>query len=57
MQKFYRIGENLNVVTKVYGQAMKDRNPKPLQEMAISEAAKGVDYIDVNIGPALKGGE
>jgi 5-methyltetrahydrofolate corrinoid/iron sulfur protein methyltransferase len=57
MSKFYRIGENLNVVTKVYGQAMKDRNPKPLQEMAESEAAKGVDFIDVNIGPARKGGE
>jgi len=57
MQKFFRIGENLNVVTKVYGQAMKDRNPKPLQEMAVSEAEKGVDYIDVNIGPARKGGE
>jgi len=54
---FIRIGENLNVVTKVYGQAMKERNPKPLQELAIKEAEKGVDYIDVNIGPARKGGE
>ena len=57
MSKFYRIGENLNVVTKVYGQAMKDRDPKPLQELAEKEAAKGVDFIDVNIGPARKGGE
>lgn len=57
MSKFYRIGENLNVVTKVYGQAMKDRNPKPLQEVAVQQAAKGVDFIDVNIGPARKGGE
>jgi 5-methyltetrahydrofolate corrinoid/iron sulfur protein methyltransferase len=56
MSKFYRIGENLNVVTKVYGQAMKDRNPKPLQEVAAKEAEKGVDFIDVNIGPARKGG-
>jgi 5-methyltetrahydrofolate corrinoid/iron sulfur protein methyltransferase len=57
MSKFYRIGENLNVVTKVYGQAMKDRDPKPLQELAEKEAAKGVDFIDVNIGPARKGGD
>jgi 5-methyltetrahydrofolate corrinoid/iron sulfur protein methyltransferase len=57
MSKFYRIGENLNVVTKVYGQAMKDRNPKPLQELAVKEAEQGVDFIDVNIGPARKGGE
>ena len=56
-QKFYRIGENLNVVTKIYGQAMKDRDPKPLQELAIKEAEKGVDFIDANIGPARKGGE
>ena len=56
-EKFYRIGENLNVVTKVYGQAMKDRDPKPLQEVALKEAEKGVDFIDVNIGPARKGGE
>jgi 5-methyltetrahydrofolate corrinoid/iron sulfur protein methyltransferase len=57
MSKFYRIGENLNVVTKIYGQAMKDRDPKPLQDMAAKEAEKGVDFIDVNIGPARKGGE
>jgi 5-methyltetrahydrofolate corrinoid/iron sulfur protein methyltransferase len=57
MSKFYRIGENLNVVTKVYGQAMKERNPKPLQELALKEAEKKVDFIDVNIGPARKGGE
>jgi len=56
-EKFLRIGENLNVVTKVYGQAMKDRNPKPIQDLVIKEAEKGVDYIDVNIGPARKGGE
>jgi 5-methyltetrahydrofolate corrinoid/iron sulfur protein methyltransferase len=57
MTKFYRIGENLNVVTKVYGQAMKERNPRPLQELVLKEAEKGVDFIDVNIGPARKGGE
>ena len=57
MKQFFRIGENLNVVTTVYGQAMKERNPKPLQEIALQEAEAGVDYIDVNIGPARKGGE
>jgi 5-methyltetrahydrofolate corrinoid/iron sulfur protein methyltransferase len=57
MSTFYRIGENLNVVTKVYGQAMKERNPKPIQELVLKEAEAGVDYIDVNIGPARKGGE
>src|SRR5512139_2935603 len=52
-----RIGENLNVVTKKYGEAMKNRDKKPLQEIAAAETEKGVDYIDLNIGPARKGGE
>jgi 5-methyltetrahydrofolate corrinoid/iron sulfur protein methyltransferase len=51
-----RIGENLNVMSKVLGPAMKERNAKPIQEMAEREAEAKVDYIDVNIGPARKGG-
>jgi len=56
-QHLIRIGENLNVVTKKYGEAMKNRDKKPLQEIALQEAEKGVDYIDLNIGPARKGGD
>ncbi len=51
------IGENLNVMVKRIGQAMKDRNPKPIQEMAVAEAEAGVDFIDINLGPARKGGD
>ena len=51
-----RIGENLNVMVKTIGAAMKDRDPKPIQELAASEAEAGVDYIDINLGPARKGG-
>ncbi|MES0362831.1 MAG: dihydropteroate synthase [Desulfobacteria bacterium] len=51
------IGENLNVMVKSIGQAMKDRDPRPIQELAVAEAEAGVDYIDVNLGPARKGGE
>jgi 5-methyltetrahydrofolate corrinoid/iron sulfur protein methyltransferase len=51
-----RIGENLNVMGKVIGAAMKERDPKPIQEMAIAEAKAGVDYIDLNLGPARRGG-
>lgn len=51
-----RIGENLNVMSKVLGPAMKERNAKPIQEMAEIQADADVDYIDVNIGPARKGG-
>ncbi|MDY6954879.1 MAG: dihydropteroate synthase [Thermodesulfobacteriota bacterium] len=50
------IGENLNIMVKRIGQAMKERDPKPIQELAMAEAEAGVDYIDVNLGPARKGG-
>lgn len=51
-----RVGENLNVMVKKIGTAMKDRDPKPIQELAIAEAKAGVDFIDINLGPARKGG-
>ena len=51
------IGENLNVMVKRIGQAMKVRDPQPIQELALAEAEAGVDYIDVNLGPARNGGE
>ncbi len=51
------IGENLNVISQTIGPALKERDPKPIQEMAKAEAAAGIDYIDLNIGPARKGGE
>jgi 5-methyltetrahydrofolate corrinoid/iron sulfur protein methyltransferase len=51
------IGENLNIMVKTIGQAMKEKNPKPIQDLAVAEAEAGVDYIDINLGPARKGGE
>jgi len=51
------IGENLNIISQTIGPALKERDPKPLQEMAKAEAEAGIDYIDLNIGPARKGGE
>ncbi len=50
------IGENLNVMVKRIGTAMKEKDPKPIQELAIAEAKAGVDFIDINLGPARKGG-
>lgn len=51
------IGENLNVMVTKIGRAIKDRDPKPIQDLAVAEADAGVDYIDINLGPARKGGE
>jgi 5-methyltetrahydrofolate corrinoid/iron sulfur protein methyltransferase len=50
------IAENLNVMVKKIGAAMAERDPKPIQELAIAEAKAGADYIDINLGPARKGG-
>lgn len=51
------IGENLNIMSAVYGKALKEKNAKPLQELAIQQAELGMDWIDLNIGPAGKTGE
>ncbi len=50
------IGENLNVISKKIGQALKDKNPGPIREMAEEETKAGVDLIDLNLGPARKAG-
>jgi 5-methyltetrahydrofolate corrinoid/iron sulfur protein methyltransferase len=51
------IGENLNVMVKKIGTAMKERDAKTIQELAVAEAEAGVDYIDINLGPARKAGD
>jgi 5-methyltetrahydrofolate corrinoid/iron sulfur protein methyltransferase len=50
------IAESLNVMSKVIGTAMKERNAKPIQELAVEMVAAGTDWIDLNLGPAKKGG-
>ena len=51
------IGENLNIMSKTIGPALRERNPEPIQELAKAEAEAGIDYIDLNIGPARKAGD
>ena len=50
------IGENLNIVSKKYGPALKERNAGLVQELAIAQTKAGMDYLDINIGPARKDG-
>ncbi len=50
------IGESLNVMSKKIGKAFKERDPKPIQEEAIFQKEKGMDYVDINLGPAKKDG-
>ncbi|MDR3090500.1 MAG: dihydropteroate synthase [Desulfobulbaceae bacterium] len=50
-------GESLNVMSKKIGGAFKARDPKPIQEEALDQKEKGMDYIDINLGPAKKDGK
>ena len=50
------IGESLNVISKKIGRAFKERDPKPIQEEALFQREKGMDFIDINLGPAKKDG-
>ncbi|MEW6443131.1 MAG: dihydropteroate synthase [bacterium] len=52
----YLTGENLNVMSKKLGPAMKNREAGPIRQMAEQQTEAGVDFIDLNIGPARKGG-
>jgi len=50
------IGESLNVISRKIGRAFRERDPKPIQEEALFQKEKGMDYIDINLGPAKKDG-
>ncbi len=50
------IGENLNVINRQIGKAFKEKDPGPIAEEAKRQQAKGMDWIDINLGPARKGG-
>ena len=50
------IGESLNVISTKIGRAFKERNPLPIQEEAKKQKELDMDIIDINLGPARKGG-
>jgi 5-methyltetrahydrofolate corrinoid/iron sulfur protein methyltransferase len=50
------IGESLNVISTKIGRAYRERDPKPIQEEALFQRKQGMDYIDINLGPAKKDG-
>jgi len=51
------IGENINIMSQTIGPAIKGRDPGPIQALVKAEAATGVDYLDLNVGPARKAGD
>ena len=50
------IGENLNVINTIIGRAFREKDPGPIAEEAIRQKEKGMEWIDINLGPAKKGG-
>jgi 5-methyltetrahydrofolate corrinoid/iron sulfur protein methyltransferase len=50
------VAENINIMSKYTGNAMRERDPKPIQEWAVKLTEKGADLLDLNLGPARKGG-
>lgn len=55
-QKVAAIAESINIMGNRSGNAMKERNQGPVQEMAKEETNAGASYLDLNIGPARKDG-
>ncbi|MDQ1238040.1 MAG: 5-methyltetrahydrofolate corrinoid/iron sulfur protein methyltransferase, partial [Thermodesulfobacteriota bacterium] len=50
------VAENINIMSKITGTAMREKDPKPIQEWAEKLTQRGADVLDLNLGPARKGG-
>ncbi len=55
-------GESLNVISNVIGKVFKEpdpskRDPEVIQKEVLRQKEKGMDYIDINLGPAKKFGK
>jgi len=48
------IGEDVNVMSSTISRAIKDRDPEPIKEYVEGQAANGMDYLDLNVGPVKK---
>ena len=51
------VGENINIMSKTIGPAIKERRSELILEMARHEEKVGIDLLDLNIGPSRKAGE
>ncbi len=61
MENMILFGESLNVISNIIGKEFKEadpakRNPVPIQEEVVRQKELGMDYIDINLGPAKKFG-
>ena len=48
------IGENIHVIAGAVNRAVKERDPRVIQDLAKSQVGAGADYLDLNLGPLTK---
>jgi 5-methyltetrahydrofolate corrinoid/iron sulfur protein methyltransferase len=53
----FTIAESINIMSKTIGPAIRSRDPKPIQKMAIEQSEAGANMLDLNLGPARKSGD
>ena len=51
------IGESIHIISKDVSDAVKERDAKVIQDLALAQTKAGADYIDLNLGPARKNPE
>lgn len=51
------IAESINIMSKTIGPAIKEKDAKPIQELAVKQVECGADILDINLGPARKQGD
>ena len=53
----YVIGENIHIISKSVKNAIKERNGRFFQDLAVRQVEAGADALDLNLGPRKKDGE
>ena len=48
------IAEKINIMSKTIGPAMRNREAKPIHDMALAQIQGGARALDLNLGPATK---
>jgi 5-methyltetrahydrofolate corrinoid/iron sulfur protein methyltransferase len=53
----YIIGENIHIISSKVKEALKEKDGKFFQELAVKQVEAGAQAIDINLGPRKKDGE
>ena len=53
----YIIGENIHIISSKVKEALKEKDGKFFQELAVKQVEAGAKAIDINLGPRKKDGE